>query len=38
MTLRALQRGMLALQRIGGRRVLLQPERGRFETVNGVAG
>ena len=37
MALRALQRCVLALERIGGRRMLLQPERGRPKTVDGVA-
>lgn len=37
-TLRALQRGMLALQRIQGGRVFLQSELSWFKTVNAVAG
>ena len=36
--LRALQRGMLAFQRIQGRRVFLQAEPGRFKTIDAVTG
>ena len=37
-TLRALQRGMLAFERIRGRRVFLQAELGWSKTIDGVAG
>jgi hypothetical protein len=37
-TLCTVQRGMLALQWIRGRRVLLWPELGWFEAIDGVAG
>jgi hypothetical protein len=38
MTLRATQPGMFAQERIGCRRVLFNPERGRLETLDRVAG
>jgi hypothetical protein len=34
----ATQRRMLALERIGGRRMLFQPERGRLEAIQGMTG